>query len=184
MCNFLSAIVLKTGEIVCSPEYTDSHEDLIESRGLRDDGGDRFVRVEFLPHENEFTAVEKYALKIDGGKPAWWSDDLAEKVTEHLRGIICGAIRETVPFLILGGFHILRGKSARVMRARVLCNNSKVTAYDSSRVTAYDSSEVTAYDSSEVTAYGSSKVTAYGSSEVTACGGSAIIIDERINGGN
>ncbi len=34
MCNFLSAIAYKNGDIFCAPEYTDSHEDLISHLGL------------------------------------------------------------------------------------------------------------------------------------------------------
>lgn len=52
MCNFLSAIVMKNGRIICDPEHTDSHSDLIAANELRDD--DVFirgwVRVEFTSH--------------------------------------------------------------------------------------------------------------------------------------
>ena len=51
MCNFLSAIVMKSGDLICDPEHTDSHEDLLESNGIQDNGMGGFVLVEFLSPE-------------------------------------------------------------------------------------------------------------------------------------
>jgi len=33
MCHFLSALVTRTGEVLTLPEYTDSHEDLVDHFG-------------------------------------------------------------------------------------------------------------------------------------------------------
>ena len=177
MCNFLSALVLKTGEIVCDPEYTDSHEDLIESRGLRDDDFENFVRVEFTPDGSAIDEPDKYQFKIDQGEiPAWWSAELQEQVIDQLKARIRAAIRTELPPLLLGGFHIVaNGQKARIKRGRIVLVKSTVEARDSSTVVAWDSSKVEVRNSSTVVARGSSKVVARDSSKVVARDSSKVV---------
>jgi len=52
MCNFLSAIALRNGDIFCDPASTDSHEDLIEYKGLVNNDKETFVRVEYVPPDD------------------------------------------------------------------------------------------------------------------------------------
>ena len=63
MCKFLSAIVKSNCDIICRPEYTDSHEVLIKAYNLRtSEIAERsYVRVEFVP-QGDYDDAEKYAL--------------------------------------------------------------------------------------------------------------------------
>ena len=82
MCKFLSAIVLKNGDIICDPEHTDSHSDLVAAFNLRDDDQyvDRFVKVEFTPPINaenlsDYSDVANYAFRVDErGEPDWFGE--------------------------------------------------------------------------------------------------------------
>ena len=169
MCNFLSAIVLKNGDIVCRPDVTDSHEDLIDFASIRDNhlSQDGFVRVEFLPPEHDTKDVfdvKNWTLKVDqDSTPEWFN---FESTTSSLAARVERMfVLEDRPIL-LGGCWLL-GKAAHVKKVQ----NARIyRMYDSSKVDGMcDSSKVgVMYDSSEVGGmYDSSKVDEmHGSSQV------------------
>lgn len=62
MCEFLSAVVMKNGDIIYNP-YTDAHEDLVALHNLRDNREGKFARVEFKPDDpTDLDKPEKYKL--------------------------------------------------------------------------------------------------------------------------
>jgi hypothetical protein len=122
MCHFLSAIFCKNGDLICQPEYTDGHEDLIAWAGLKDDGSPLskrgWVRVEFTPpadHET-WTHLSKWTLTIDeqGDPPKWFDADKA-------RGA-CAAVVERMfvkkeqPVLLGGCWIVCKGGKIGTLR--------------------------------------------------------------------
>ena len=79
MCKFLSAIVLKNGDIICDPQSTDSHEDLIKYLDLKDDiisqAQESFCRVEFIPDYDDIFDLSEWKLVLDESvKPSWYDE--------------------------------------------------------------------------------------------------------------
>ena len=143
MCNFVSAIVLKNGDIICDPEHTDSHEDLIRVAGLRDDrvsmAAEAFCRVEFTPPD-DFSGIadlSKWTLRVDEcSAPSWYDSELVrEKMERRVQAMIIDGERD----ILLGGCHILVcGANVRCVknaRIAVMLDSSRVDVMlDSSRV--------------------------------------------------
>jgi len=124
MCRFLSALVLRSGDIICDPEHTDSHEHLIEAHGLSDRGLDAFVRVEFIPVDQNFVDVSSYKLVVDEpGRPDWFESALEERIIESLRDRVRRMIVEDERRLLLGGCWILGPHAVVrvVVNARIYC---------------------------------------------------------------
>lgn len=205
MCHFLSGLALPNGDVLALPEYTDSHSDLIEHFGLRDDGREpelqRFVRVEFSPSPLANAAdVSKYALRLDEDRtPPWW-EAIRESVQEKMAAMIRRMIVADERPLLLGGCWILGGhsvvhtaKGARIVVAGgssqvgELFGSSQVGELrDSSQVGALrDSSRVGAlFDSSQVgVLYDSSQIgVLFGSSQVGKLRGSSRVVrDSRVS---
>lgn len=112
MCSFLSAIVLKNGDFVCRPEATDSHESLIESVGLRDDGRGAFVRVEFVPDfDADIFDLDTWTFRVDQcDTPRWFDATSAEtRCRDRVRRLFVLEDRR----VLLGGCWIL-GNSAQI----------------------------------------------------------------------
>ena len=119
MCNFLSAVLVRDGDLLLDPEHTDSHEDLIEIHRLRDDGRGRFVRVEFVPDKEAPGDLSRWALNIDEPSTPDWIDlaalreRLVEIVRPHLvtdeRGLLIGGW-----WILLGGAKIRKADNARI----------------------------------------------------------------------
>ena len=83
MCQFLSAIVLQSGEVLTHP-MLDSHADIIKRYNINDtDHRQRFAKVELIP--DDWMNVDTWTFKLDEDtKPDWW-DDIAVKVESTLR---------------------------------------------------------------------------------------------------
>lgn len=134
MCNFLSGIVLPTGEVITS-DYTDSHDDIVDSVGLRDDGRlpghEAFAPVEFT--SDTPLDAESYGLSMDDdtARPDWFTDEMWASVDAELherirRMIITSGTRK----ILLGGTWLLGGDVTieRTVGARI------ITMQDSSQV--------------------------------------------------
>ena len=108
MCNFLSAIVKRDSELICKPDVTDSHEDLIDFAGLVDDGRGSFVRLELLPTGNDFGNVDEYTLKVDpADTPEWFTSEMRERVDSSLRERVRRMIVADDRKILLGGCWIV-----------------------------------------------------------------------------
>jgi len=139
MCQFKSALVLPSEDIVHSP-FTDSHEDLIDIQGLIDDAvtGARFVRIEFSPnpdHPDEYADLSKYKLKVDQHDvPDWWTPELRERTAERMREIVKPSLVTSYRNCLVGGCYILAG-NARIdhlsfARIIAMLDSSQVVAMD------------------------------------------------------
>ena len=134
MCSFLSALILRNGDIVMDPEHTDSHEVLIASLGLQDTGetiaGRSFVRVEFTPGDDiaAISDLSTWRLRIDEeSSPDWVDLDLIRsKLEDRIRRMFVTDHR----LLLLGGCWILTGSAVvdKIVSARI------VLMSDSSRI--------------------------------------------------
>jgi hypothetical protein len=117
MCNFMSAIVLRTtgGFDVLRNPWTDSHEDLVTLFKLRDTRDGSFARVEFTPKDGKsYDEPAAYVLTIDEGrKPDWLDEAMQEKVAKRMRGWVKSMIVDGDVDLLCGGVWIL-GKNANV----------------------------------------------------------------------
>ena len=125
MCNFLSALVTRTGQIFEACEYTDSHEDLVEYFNVLKDDGQSFVRVEFSPVDHAYGDgdLDKWKLKIDElDPPVWFDPEAQEKATAELRRRVERMFIDTDRRLLLGGCWILRNATIvrRVIGARIV----------------------------------------------------------------
>jgi hypothetical protein len=114
MCKFLSAIVMRNGDVLCDPEHTDSHEDLILAHGLRDSGalgsgGRDWSRVEFVPpKDGDIADLDRWTLTLDEdhAKPSWWDESepaLRTRLCEMVRAHIVDDKRP----ILLGGWWIV-----------------------------------------------------------------------------
>jgi hypothetical protein len=113
---FKSAIVLKGGEVV-SLTTSDSHEDIIEYLGLKDEGKKRtWCRVEFTPNSiKDIWNVDKYQLRLDETyiENLEWYEDIKEKVLEKMKVLASRQLITTrVRRLGYGIFYL--GKGAEV----------------------------------------------------------------------
>lgn len=134
MCEYLSALVLRNGDIVHSP-YTDSHSDLILSAGLDENdtphrGEPRFSRVEFRPADPaDLASIEKYRLVLDEGREPEWFAEHREKVESTLRRWADAAIiRSPVPILFGGRWVVAKGgRVGRLVGGTIVANFGVVT---------------------------------------------------------
>lgn len=122
MCNFLSALVLRNGDLLHHP-MTDSHSDLVRYFRLADKTACRhFAKVELMPPTDkdgrpDYARVGDYALRVDDTEPAWF-DEHRNAVDKRMRAIVKAMIvdDDSVP-LVLDGCRILI-KGAKVEEAR------------------------------------------------------------------
>ena len=120
MCNFLSAIVGRTGEVYCNP-LLDSHEDIVDYFNLRDGLTRNIVRVEFSPKDKKnMLDVNKYELMVDEDCPPKWFEEYKEKTIEYLTEIIKRITITDDRKILVGGAYLL---SSNIIIGRIVsCN--------------------------------------------------------------
>lgn len=79
MCNFKSGVILKN-RVVLAPEGNESHSDLLDSLGIKDNymnASKTFVRAELIPKNNDkMTDVKEWRYKVDQDiVPDWYEKD-------------------------------------------------------------------------------------------------------------
>jgi len=137
MRKFLSAIVKQDGEIICRPDVTDSHEDLIDFAGLVDDGRDAFVRLEFLPKDDDFADVAAYTLVVDQtNTPDWFDDAMKERVEQSLRDRVRRMIVADDRKILLGGCWIVvdGAKVRRTINATLRIVGGEIKQFSGGRI--------------------------------------------------
>src|ERR1019366_1403855 len=130
MCKFVSGIILKTGEIVCEPEFTDSHEDLLKMAGIVENqyatGSEYFARFEYTPPEDLKTVsdLSTWKLKVDEEViPSWYN---AEPVLAYCERKVRSMIVTTARNVVFGGCWIFdgiggkEGRISKLVRGRVV----------------------------------------------------------------
>src|SRR5215468_1412861 len=101
MCQWLSAIVTKSGELYFNP-WVSSHETLIRIFNLRDTNSN-LARVEYFP-KGEYYEIDKYGFKIDEErKPTWLNE---EKLIPRLRRVVEACFIKQNTEAIAGGVFI------------------------------------------------------------------------------
>jgi hypothetical protein len=115
---------MKSGEILCDPEHTDSHEDLLVANNIRDGHAQRgrFARIEFTPppHDQDITDLSLWKAKIDESEVPEWFDRVS--VREKMEAIVRRMIVDDERPLLLGGCWIVVGdaKIRKVLGARLV----------------------------------------------------------------
>ena len=111
MCNFLSALVLRNGDVLTHP-MLDSHADLVKYYALPDDNEfiRHFVKVELTPVDWADASTWKWKLDEEAD-PAWWNDvkDGAEKKLSAKAAAMI--LKDVERELIVDGCWIVAGKS-------------------------------------------------------------------------
>ena len=134
MCNFLSAIVMKNGDIITAPEYTNSHEDLIRAFSIKDTESNSlhqsFARVEFSPPKDGKNVgnFDTWMLTVDEQNVPDWLDRgaLRSKLIDLVRPHIIDGERD----FLFGGWYIVEGKGNIKVGQRV----NLIAMFDSSQV--------------------------------------------------
>lgn len=141
MCQFLSAVVSKNGEVYCDP-FIDSHEEILQRFNLKDDNSEfikNIVRVEFIPQNDDWFDVDNYNLRVDeNSTPAWWIEveqSVRQNLSDRIKRMIVDKAENKV---LCGGVYIVR--DSKILWARY----TKIVALGGSSVVEYmgDSSVV------------------------------------------
>jgi hypothetical protein len=164
MCKFLSAIVLKNGDLILDPMSTNSHELLIKAnnlkKGLGTNFNENFARIEFVPPTDLKTIynIKTWNLKLDEQQePSWWQDQ-KDKIKQQLESIVSRHIlHDREKDLLVGDWWVLTGttKIEKVVNSKIfyMMNDSQVhEMHDNSQVhEMYDDSQVhEMHDNSQV----------------------------------
>jgi hypothetical protein len=138
MCQFLSAIATRKGEILVNP-LTDHHHELIAHFNLheRKAGGtaQNFIKLEFVPGrsaENDapiYDDPKGYTLRVDEDEtPAWFDDEAKAAADKFLRGVIKRMIVRDKRAILLGGCWIIAEgaevAAAKECRIAALCGGT------------------------------------------------------------
>ncbi|MCR4376278.1 MAG: hypothetical protein NUW22_15665, partial [Acidobacteria bacterium] len=125
MCNFLSALALKNGDLLLHP-MLDSHSDLVRYFKIPDarQGHQHFAKVELTPEDWMDVSTWKFQLDEDSA-PIWW-EDVAARVEADLRQRANRMIlRDGEHELIVDGCWIIGGtakirdvRSGRIVRVQ------------------------------------------------------------------
>lgn len=185
MCNFLSAIITRDGRVICDPENTDSHKELVAANDLGPDTGEHWIRVEFLPPSDSSDVADSstYTLKIDETLTPGWFDTEAKTAAEAaLRRRIDAMIVRDDRKILLGGCYIITGgrikavKNGRIVAVYgsaeigTVSGNAKISAvFGNAKIgSVFGSAEIgTVYDNAKISdVFGNAKI---GASFMQSC---------------
>jgi hypothetical protein len=168
MCAIKSMIILK--DRVYCPADTDSHSDMLEQLGIKDESlKPNFVKVEITPpNSNFFRPLNEWVYKVDQDHiPKWYIEEIdKERAFKALKEWADGHI-----FIGKNNFKIT-GDGWFCLKD---CNNveaygnATVRAYDNATVEAYGNATVRAYNNATVRAYNNATVEAYDNATVRVC---------------
>lgn len=99
MCQFKSGIILKN-KVVLAPEGNESHSDLLESLGIKDNHMNAiktFVRAELIPKDdNKYTDISEWKYRVDQDiVPDWYEED-PERYEEEFRDAVAEYMKEYI----------------------------------------------------------------------------------------
>jgi len=109
MCNFLSALVLRNGDVLTHP-MLDSHSDLVRYFKLPDTTAyiTRFAKVELVPVD--WADAATWTWRVDEAEPPMWLEEVAEKAEAALRARAAKMIlKDGAHDLIVDGCWIVAG---------------------------------------------------------------------------
>ena len=151
MCNFLSAVVLKNGDILMHP-MIDSHSELVEYFKLPDTSQHirHFVKVELTPTTDEsWLDPSLWTFRLDEErKPSWWDDEASAKAEADLRRRASAMIinDDKTPLIVDGCWIVgTKGKIREVRSGRIvrMCGGT-LTAMRGGTLTAMGGGTLTA----------------------------------------
>ena len=180
MCNFLSGIGFKNGDVYTSP-YTDRHEYMIADLGLNDNGSalQNWIRCEYSSHD--LTDINSYQLIIDEpSAPAWVTTELKNQWGKELKSRAEKCILVTgEKKILLGGKWVVGGdvKINNVINSQIVfCGgNASITGVG-------DNASITGVrDNASITGvWGNASITGvWGNASITDVGGNASITDDK-----
>ena len=151
MCQFFSAIITKNGIIFNSA--TDSHEDLLEQAGIKDDSSSPdFVRVELLPKDHDIFnhQLDNWELKVDQDIiPAWFNKESTESKAKEAIQQVWGEIF----FIDLQDkWQLVKNKS------RIFVKNSKIIGYGNCQIEGYGNCQIKGYDNCQIKGSGNCQI--------------------------
>ena len=158
MCKFYSAILMKNGDLKHNP-WTSSHEDIIDQFGIKDNGRENFIRVEFIPQNNNYIDVDNYVFNVDENSiPEWFTDELRETTVYKLKLIINSMIIKEDRLIVCGEPIILHNCKIKKLKHSLvysMSGSSVVESMSDSSVVKYmsDSSVVKSMYGSSVVKY-------------------------------
>ena len=115
MCNFLSAIYTRNKRLIASPEYTDSHSDLLRFHGIKERDTSapvqQFVRLELIPSSSADVAdVSTWKEVLDEHEvPEWFDKAARHSAFYDLREVADSMVVTNVRDFLLGGCHVIAG---------------------------------------------------------------------------
>lgn len=125
MCNFLSALILRNGDVLWHP-MLDSHTQLHRYYDIPDDAGaiEHVAKAELVPSDETILDPEKWAWKIDEPTRPSWLDDVEDNARKKLvyeakKMILVEGHKE----IIADGCWIVGGTAtvAEIVAGRVYC---------------------------------------------------------------
>ena len=145
MCNFLSAVFVrrnKTLEILCDPEHTNSHSEIIAAAGLKDDESSYYrqhiAKCELIPPAGikDVAKLSKWNFRVDESETPEWLD--IDKARDMMERQVASMFIKTPKNVLLGGCYILTGKKAKLeklVRGRIVMavNGADLSRADLSR---------------------------------------------------
>ena len=177
MCKTFSAILTKSEELIFHPEFTDSHEDLLRTLNMFDNG-ESFVRLEFCPTGNDYADLKSYKLKVDQRvRPGWFDEHVEKRVFEKLYSRVKRMIVIKDRNILLGGCWILVGKICvdQLQNCRIINAGSSTIEYvESSTIINAESSTIKYAELSTIINAESSTIEYAGSSIIMNAGSSTI----------
>ena len=135
MCKFLSAIVKPNGDVICRPDATDAHSDLIEFAGIDDRTTESVCCVEFT--SNTPFDPDTYVLRVDQSRrPTWFSEDMEQRTAEDLLARINRMVIREDKKILLGGAWLIPPDVTveRAVRSRVVLCAGRLTVAVNSQV--------------------------------------------------
>lgn len=98
MCSFKSGVIFKN-RVVLAPDGNESHSDLLESLGIRDDylsASTLFVRVELTPkNNNKAMPVQDWEYIVDQDiKPDWFN--ILINTSRNLEWLLRSILRQRI----------------------------------------------------------------------------------------
>ena len=172
MCNFLSAVVSRTGEVYCNP-LIDSHEDIIDYFDIRDTGMQHIVRVEFSPKEKkDLIDIEKYELRVDELSTPEWFNEYKESAIEKLKLVAKNCIIKENKKIVMGACIIGDG----ITIGKLINANVKYAGYSTIEDAGYSTIENAGYSTIK---YGGNSTIKYAGYSTIEDGGNSTIEDAR-----
>jgi len=181
MCNFLSAIAFKNGDILCDPNV-DSHEDLVSMFDLKESKLRNWARIEYVPQNGNYHLIQDYELKIDENPaPEWVKDSIKEKWVNKLNVILKKLIVTENKTVLSSGTWILTDGVLinKLLYCRIIKANS-ATIKDAGSATIKDAGSATIEDAGLATIEDAGSATIkYAGSATIKYAGLATIINKQ-----